>query len=58
MKNIDQMVGNLKSELIIIKKRISDNTLISIQEKINKMKEVVDNEINRRAKNLNKQGEL
>lgn len=56
MKNIDQRIGNLKSELIIFKKRIKDSTLISIQGKINKIKEIIDDEINRRASNLNKQG--
>ena len=54
-KNIDQRISNLKNELIVLKKRIKDATLLSIQEKIDKIKKIVDNEINRRAENLNKQ---
>ena len=54
-KNIDQRINNLKNELIVLKKRIKDATLLSIQEKINKIKNIIDNEINRRAENLNKQ---
>lgn len=58
MNNIDQRIENLKNELIVIKKRIKDGTLLSIQGKIDKVKEIVDNEINRRAKNLSNQGGL
>ena len=58
MNNIDQRIENLKNELIIIKKRIKDGTLLSIQGKIDKVKEIVDNEINRRAENLSNQGGL
>lgn len=54
-KNIDQRISNLKNEIIVLKKRIKDSTLLSIQEKINKIKNIVDAEINRRAENLNKQ---
>ena len=55
IRSIDQRISNLKNELIVLKKRIKDATLLSIQEKINKIKNIIDNEINRRAENLNKQ---
>ncbi len=55
MRNIDQRINNFKNELIVLKKRIKDSTLLSIQEKINKIKNIVDTEINRRAENLSKQ---
>lgn len=58
MKNIDQKISGLKSELIVFKKRIKDSTLLIIQERINKIKEIIDNEVNRRAINLNNQGGL
>jgi len=54
-KNIDQRISNLKNELIVLKKRVKDGTLISIQEKVNKIKNIIDSEINRRAENLNQQ---
>ena len=58
MKSIDERVANLKTKLILMKKRINDSTLLEIQKKINKIKEIIDNEINRRAENLGKQGSL
>ena len=37
------------------KKRLKDKSLLEIQEEINKLKNIIDDEINRRIKNLNKQ---
>jgi len=58
MKNMIWRISNLESEIIVYKKRINDSTLLGIQKKINKIKEIIDNEINRRAENLGKQGSL
>lgn len=60
MKNIYERVAyervaTLRSELLIMRKRISDDSLLEIQKKVNKIKDIVDNEVNRRAENLNKQ---
>ena len=54
MRNIDQRISNLKNEIIVYRKRINDSTLLEIQKKIDKIKEIIDNEINRRAGNLSK----
>lgn len=55
MKSFKQKLEIFKSELTIRKKRISDESVVEIQEVINKMKTLIDDEINRRASNLNKQ---
>lgn len=54
MKSINQKVNELMDSLLY-KKRIKDEDLVFVQEKVNKIKEIIDDEIKRRAENLNKQ---
>lgn len=58
MRSLIQKVMNIRSELKLFKKRIKDDILLDVQNEINKIKGIVDSEINRRAENLGKQGNL
>ncbi len=55
MKTYLEKIKLLKSETMIKKKRISDSSIVEIQKEVNKLKELIDNEVNRRGENLNKQ---
>jgi sensor histidine kinase YesM len=58
MKTFLERTKTLKSEILVKKSRINDSAMLEIQEEINKLKELIDNEVNRRAKNLSQQGGL
>jgi hypothetical protein len=55
MKAIKERLDNLEREVVLKKKRISDISIIEIQEVMNNLKTLIDNEVIRRAENLNKQ---
>jgi len=43
-------INKIKHDLFIYKKRINDKSILEIQRQIDKVKEIVDNEIDRRTK--------
>lgn len=55
MKTIKEKLTNLNNEVLLKKSRISDSSIVEIQETMNKLKELIDNEVKRRAENLNRQ---
>jgi len=56
MKTIKDRLNILESEVKIKKKRISDNTIVEIQEVMNKLKTLIDNEVIRRKEKGNVTG--
>ena len=58
MRTLTQKVKNIESELSIFKRRIRDNDLLEIQKEIESIKEIVDNEIDRRTGNIIKDNNL
>ena len=53
--NFPYKLKNMKNEFMFRKKRLKDKSLLDIEEEINKLKNIIDDEINRRIKNLNEQ---
>lgn len=58
MKTLTDKLKDVEKTFKILKKRLKDNTLLESQKLIDNVKLLIDNEINRRMFNVNKDSNL